>query len=343
MFHSLRLLISTALLLVLPAHAIAGKVVINAVGDIMLAGKAQSAFDRLGYDYPFAATVATLKSGTLAIGNLETPITKNGSEFKGKRFRFKAAPQAATALKQAGFTVLSMANNHMLDYGTEGLLETLHHLDDQGIRHSGAGRSLADARKAAVIEVNGCTIAFLSYSLTYPAEFFAARVRAGTAPGRFPFIEEDIAKARSASDYVVVSFHWGQESATAPKPYQVAIAHRAIDKGADLVLGHHPHVLQGIERYRNGLIFYSLGNFAFGSLSRNADRSIIARITLDNGIKEAELIPINVLNHEVRYQPIILNGKKGNDVIRRLRSRSKSMGTAIRDDNGRYLVDLQRL
>ncbi|ACM19551.1 poly-gamma-glutamate capsule biosynthesis protein, putative [Geotalea daltonii FRC-32] len=340
--HSRLLLVLLVLTLSMPTLAIAGQVVINAVGDIMLAGKGGAALERMGYDYPFAATVAALKAGDLAMGNLETPITSGGLEFKDKSYRFKAVPQAAAALKRAGFRVLTMANNHMLDYGTDGLLDTIYHLDKQGIKHSGAGKSLTEARREAIIDCNGNRIAFLSYSLTYPAEFFATGMRAGTAPGYPSYYEKDISRIRANADYVIVSFHWGKEGAATPKRYQVSTARRAVEAGADLVIGHHPHVLQGIESYRNGLIFYSLGNFAFGSLSRNSDRSIIARITLDRGIKEAELIPINVLNHEVRFQPAILKGKRGKDVIERIRAISSPMGTTIRDENGRYLIDLQQ-
>jgi poly-gamma-glutamate synthesis protein (capsule biosynthesis protein) len=136
----------------------------------------------------------------------------------------------------------------------------------------------------------------------------------------------------------VVSFHWGRELNRKPQQYQVAAARRAIDAGADLVLGHHPHVLQGIERYRNGLIFYSLGNFAFGSRSNAADRSIIARISLDRGVKEAEIIPLNVLNREVGFQPVPLKGKKGREVIARLNRLSSNRGVRITSESGRYLV-----
>ncbi|WP_243372157.1 CapA family protein [Geotalea sp. SG265] len=326
----------------MPSIAMADKLVINAVGDIMLAGKGSAVLERLGYDHPFAATASVLKTGDLTVGNLETPIASGGREFRNKRFRFKAAPMAAAALKRAGFNVLSMANNHMLDYGETGLLETINHLDNLGIKHSGAGKSLADARREAIVSCNGSTVAFLSYSLTYPEEFFARSRRAGTAPGYPPFFERDISRAKAAADYVVVSFHWGKEGAAMPQRYQISTARKAVDAGANLVIGHHPHVLQGIESYKNALIFYSLGNFAFGSMSRNSDRSVIARITLDKGVAEAELIPINVLNREVKFQPAILKGKKGNDVIRRLRTISSAMGTTIRDEGGRYLVDLQQ-
>jgi poly-gamma-glutamate synthesis protein (capsule biosynthesis protein) len=328
--------------LVMPSAALAGRVVINAVGDIMLAGKGAEAYQRLGYDYPFAATASVLQSGDLTMGNLETPIAAGGAEFKDKMYRFRAEPKAAAALKKAGFAVLTMANNHMLDYGEAGLIETISILDRHGIRHNGAGTSLSEARKATIIDCNGCKVAFLSYSLTYPEAFYARGRQAGTAPGYPLFYERDISRAKADADYVIVSFHWGREGETAPQAYQVATARHAVDAGADVVIGHHPHVLQGIESYKNSLIFYSLGNFTFGSWSRSSDRSIIARITLDSDIREAELIPINVLNREVRFQPVILKGRKGKEVIRRLRTISIAMGTTIVDEHGRYLIDFNR-
>lgn len=336
MLHPLLLLI-----IIFTSEAHGGTVVINAVGDIMLAGRGSTSFSRDGYDYPFAATVAALKNGDLAIGNLEAPLAAGGAEFSSKRFRFRGDPKAAAALKRAGFTVLTLANNHMLDYGEQGLLETLHHLDTQGIKHSGAGKTLSAARREAFVTCNDRTIAFLSYSLTFPEEFYAGSSRAGTAPAYPPYYEKDIARAKAKADFVVVSFHWGQELATLPKQYQVLTARNAVNAGADLIIGHHPHVLQGIEQYKNALIFYSLGNFAFGSWSKSSDRSIIARITLDNGLTEAELIPLNVLNSDIHFQPAILQGKRGKAVIERLSTASKPMGTTIEERNGRYLVKLR--
>ena len=323
------------------SSAFAGKIVVNAVGDIMLAGKASASFARLGYDYPFAATVSALKNGDITVGNLEAPLVQKGKEFKNKRFRFKTDPRATTALKRAGFSILTLANNHMLDFGGDGLRETIYNLDHQGIQHSGAGETLAMARREALVTCNGGKIAFLAYSFTYPEVFYAGDKRAGTAPGFRRYFQVDIARARTVADYVVVSFHWGTEKAAMPKSYQVTAAHLAVDAGAHLVLGHHPHVLQGIERYKNSVIFYSLGNYAFGSFS-SSDRSVIVRVTLDNGVKEVELIPLNVLNSEVRFQPRPLTGKKGQEVINLLNTMSKEMETVIIDDHGRYLVDLTR-
>lgn len=331
--------IASALLLFTIVSAASGQeIVIHAVGDIMLAGRATAALTRTGYDHPFAAVSPILRQGDVTIGNLEAPVARTGTEFRSKRFRFRSDPALVPALQRAGFTILTLANNHILDFGPQALSETIAHLERQGLGHAGAGADLAAARKEAVQTVNGRRVAVLAYSLTQPTAFFAGSDRPGTAPGRAHFFAEDIVRAKSRADYVVVSFHWGGELETRPKAYQVAAARRAIDAGADLVIGHHPHVLQGIERYGSGVIFYSLGNFAFASHSRHADRSVIARIVLDDGAKEVELIPLNILNREVGYQPRILTGRRGDEVIARLKRLSDGMGTTITATAGRYLV-----
>jgi poly-gamma-glutamate synthesis protein (capsule biosynthesis protein) len=304
----------------------------------MLAGSARPVLQKLGYTFPFAATKSILKSSHLAVGNLEAPITRRGTEFTDKRFRFRAPPEAAAALRDAGFSIVTLANNHILDYGSQGLLDTRQHLKENGIMHTGAGENLASARVPAIIASGGKRIAFLAYSLTYPEDFFADRTRHGTAPGYARLVADDIKEAKRKADHVVVSFHWGQELAVTPKPYQIKTARMAIDAGADVVLGHHPHVLQGVERYRNGVIFYSLGNFAFGSSSRTSDRSIIARITLDRGVSSVEVVPLNVLNRETKYQPAILTGEQGKKLIARLNYLSKGMNAVFTESDGKFLL-----
>lgn len=325
-------------LVITPAQAVAQQIIINAVGDIMLAGKGTGTYTKMGYDYPFASMNDQLKSGDITIGNLEAPITRRGTEFTGKKFRFRVKPVAARALQKAGFSVLTLANNHMMDYGAVGLEETLRNLDGTNILHTGAGKNLASARKPAIILVGEKTVAFLAYSMTFPSEFYAGRNRAGTAPGVESHYSKDISMVKSRADYVVVSFHWGTEKASTPHPYQISAAHRAIDAGADLVIGHHPHVLQGIELYKKGVIFYSLGNFAFGSLSRSSDVGALARVILENGIKEVEVITLNVSNIEIRFQPKILDGKRAAEAISRLNQLSKPFGTKIYPSGRRCLV-----
>lgn len=327
------------LFMTLPTASLAEPVIINAVGDIMLGGSGNRFFSRTGYDYPFTATSAVLGSGDITIGNLESPIARSGAEFTGKKFRFKSDPAAAAALRRAGFSYLSLANNHILDFGVIGLRETLATLDDLGISHSGAGADLGSARRESIVTVKGSRIALLAYSLTYPAEFYATRGRAGTAPGYENYYRADIARAKKSADYVIVSFHWGTECREFPGEYQRRTAHGAIDAGADVVLGHHPHVLQGIEYYKKGVVFYSLGNFAFASRSRKADRSMIARITLENGVSAVEVIPLNVLYTEVKFQPRLLDSAGGHVVAKKLDRLSAAMGTVISHDSGRYLAE----
>lgn len=337
-----KLLVGMMLFVCPPHPAGAREIVINAVGDIMLGGSATPTLKRLSYDYPFAATAAALKQGDIAVGNLEAPIARRGIEFADKRFRFRTDPQSAAALKRAGFSIVTLANNHIMDFGAPALQETLINLENNGILHAGAGLTLAAARQQAVVRVKGANIAFLSYSLTLPAEFFAADDRPGTAPGFPGYFKKDISRAKTAADYVVVSFHWGAEGASAPSPFQMATARAAVDAGADVVLGHHPHVLQGIEQYKKGIILYSLGNFAFGSRSRSAARSVIARITLADGATRVQLLPINVLNSEVRFQPRPLNGQESAAVIDHLNRISRALGTVIVNDGERFLVRMAR-
>ncbi|HEX2769800.1 MAG TPA: CapA family protein [Geobacteraceae bacterium] len=335
-----KLIICAAAVVIFARPATAREIVVNAVGDIMLSGSGATTCKRLGYDYPFAATASELKKGDITIGNLESPIARRGREFTNKKFRYRSAPQAAAALKNAGFSIVTLANNHMMDFGATAMEETRQHLDRAGIGSTGAGASLAAARRGAIITVRGMKVAFLAYSFTLPDDFYATVARAGTAPGFDRYYRQDIAEARKVADYVLVSFHWGTESTAIPKPYQVTAAHRAIDAGADVVIGHHPHVLQGVERYKNGVIFYSLGNFAFGTTSRSSDRSVIARITMENGVKGVELLPLNVLNRDVHYQPQLLSGKKGKEVIDHLAKISRKWKTTVTANGGHYLVEM---
>ena len=326
------------LLQFIPAVVSAEPIVINAVGDIMLAGSGENIYRKNGYDYPFDATRKTLKQGDLVIGNLESPITSSGVEFREKKFRFKADPKASLALRNAGFTHLSLANNHILDYGADGLRQTLAALDTNSIIYAGAGMNLASARKAGIVAIHGVKVAFLSYSLTHPDEFFAGAETAGTAPGYARHFTADIKQAKRNADCVIVSFHWGGEGLEKPKPYQITTAHTAIDAGADIIIGHHPHVLQGVERYKDGVIFYSLGNFAFGSNSRSSAVSMIARITFDGGVKEVEIIPLNVLNTQVRFQPRLLKGAAAAAAAKKIDILSSGLNSYLSVAEGRYLV-----
>lgn len=333
------ILLTLLLALPLPGTAIADEIIINAVGDIMLAGRWTRDIKKRGYDFPFRGTATELALGDINLANLESPIAASGSEFTGKKFRFRAEPAVAPALRKAGFNLVTLANNHSMDFGPEALIETTQHLESAGINWVGAGKTLGDARQMALYTVKGKRVAFLAYSLTQPLEFFAASARPGTAPGYEKLVASDVASARRQADYVIVTIHWGREGSVAIQPYQQRTGRAAIDAGADAVIGHHPHVLQGVERYKNGIIFYSLGNFTFASTSRTAEFGAMVRLRLNGSTRQAEVIPLDVLAGRVRFQPRVLAGNTCANVISQLNSLSRPFSTAIENANGRYLVN----
>lgn len=309
---------------------------IAAVGDIMLGGTAGPEMRKYGYDYPFERTRSLLKQAQIVFGNLEGPLTEGGATETPKKYVFRSPPdKVAPALARAGFNIVSLANNHSLDYGPQGLEDTRTALEKAGIHGVGAGRNLAEARAPVYMVQGGVTVAFLAYSLTFPEEFWAGPDKPGSAFGHEQDVRADVAAARQTADIVVVSFHWGQEGKTELRDYQVQLAHAAIDAGASAVLGHHPHILQAVERYQDGVILYSLGNFAFGSFSNIATRSVMALLTFrDRQWSELRLLPINVRNAEVVFQPRPLAGRDAAEVVEQLQQLSQARQTALENRDG---------
>jgi len=315
---------------------------IAAVGDIMLGGTGTPEFERFGYDYPFEKTRTLLKQSHIVFGNLEGPLTHTDHEAVAKKYRYRSAPEkVAPALLNAGFNVVSLANNHTMDQGAEGLRHTIDALNLVGIKHTGAGMNLAEARTPAILEASGARVAFLAYTLTFPEEFWATAERPGSPFGHDTQVRADIAAARQHADIVLVSFHWGQEGKTELRDYQKQLGRAAIDAGATAVIGHHPHVLQGVERYKHGVILYSLGNFAFGTYGPEAFRSAVAELTFrEKKLAELRLHPLNVRNAEVVFQPLPLAGAAADKVVAELQQISKPLGTQLENRDGVAVLTL---
>jgi poly-gamma-glutamate capsule biosynthesis protein CapA/YwtB (metallophosphatase superfamily) len=319
-----------------PAPAAIVEFRLAAVGDVMLGGTATPQLRQFGYDYPFEYVRPLLHQAQIVFGNLEGPLTDRGTPVPHKQYVFRSPPEkVAPALARAGFNVMSLANNHSMDYGVAGLADTRAALQGNGIAPVGAGNDLAEARAPVYMKAGGATVAFLAYSLTFPEEFWAAPGRPGTAFGHEAAVRADVAAARRKADVVIVSFHWGQEGATELRDYQVQLAHAAIEAGAAVVLGHHPHVLQAVEHYQGGVILYSLGNFVFGSYSKTATRSVIALLTFRNGqVRELQLVPIDVNNVEVVFQPRPLHGQEAARALAVIERLSRERGTTLENRGG---------
>ena len=247
-----------------------------------------------------------------------------------KKYTFLVDPSAAFGLAHAGYTLLTRANNHTMDFGSEALESTLQALDQQGLGHAGAGHDLTEARKPAIVEVKGRKVAVLAYSLTYPQEFWASKDRPGCAPADGYLMKEDIQAARAqGADLVIVCCHWGQEKHTRLRSYQPNLAHLAIDAGADAVVGHHPHIWQGLEVYNGKPIAYAIGNFAFGTLTSIKDSGILY-LTFDekNQWAGGQVLPLNVYNHQVAFTPRPMGDKESVKFFLYLKGLSK--GTDLR-------------
>jgi len=252
-----------------------------------------------GFEAPFLFTAETLSSADITLGNLECPISELGTAEE-KTYAFRAPLAAGDSLAYAGFTLVSLANNHILDYGPAALEETITTLQSHHIFPLGAGMDEVEAYAPVFLEVNGLRLAFLAYA-DIPATDYdylsweAGENTPGIAWAHPEKIQEGVRAAKSQVDVVVVLFHNGYEIVQNVSGYQQAVAHLAIDSGASLVIGSHPHVLQRIETYNGGLIAYSMGNFVFDNFLFPPNYSAILSVKLTpEGVESYELIDVIV-------------------------------------------------
>lgn len=233
------------------------------LGDIMLdRGVRSSVTKNFAGDYSaLFAKLEDLKKSDMVFANLEGPASDEG-EDKGSLYSFRMDPSVIPALRGAGIDVLSVANNHVGDWGEVAYKDTLARLRENEILYTGGGESTREAEEPVVVERYGMRIGYLGFSDVGP-DWMAANGGVGILSAKNPRFAGIIKNASEKVDFLVVSFHWGDEYTTTHNSRQETLAYEAIDNGAKLVIGHHPHVMQEVETYKQGLIAYSLGNFIF--------------------------------------------------------------------------------
>jgi len=241
-----------------------------------------------------------LRRADIAMVNLECPVTMRGTRMP-KPFNFRMQPRHLSALRFAGIDIVNIANNHIFDYDRVGLFDTISYLDSAGIMHVGAGRESAEAHRPVIIESKKRRVAFLGYYGGGEAPA-AGRRMPGVARRELSLIKRDVERVRSVehADYVVINLHWGNEKAAIPDPWQQELARGIINAGANAVIGHHPHVLQGVEEYGGGVIAYSLGNFIFGGNSRSSYNTALFEIVLNETGAHHRMVPVQVTNWQAR-------------------------------------------
>ncbi|MED1953891.1 CapA family protein [Brevibacillus centrosporus] len=294
-------------------------------GDVMMSGNVEKTLQEKGYDYAFSHVSPLFLTDDYTIVNLETPITERGTPSDNKAFVYKSSPLAVPAMKQAGIDAVNLANNHTLDQGTEGLLDTLAALENHQIDYVGAGKDDARAYAPVYIEKNGIRVALLGFSRVIPEySWYAGKNKPGLAATYDPALAvQSIEEAQAGADVVIVIAHWGKEKVDDPIEHQTTLARTFIDAGADLVIGGHPHVLQGFEKYQDKWIAYSLGNFIFTRASepKTWESMVLQAECTKQGSCELTMLPY----HAELGQAVPMNEADGRLLLERIQSLSNSV------------------
>jgi poly-gamma-glutamate capsule biosynthesis protein CapA/YwtB (metallophosphatase superfamily) len=341
-----------------------GRQSIAIVGDIMTWEDSRANLEEHGARYPFLAAAPLLQGAGLTVGNLEGPVAVKAKRGDS-RYPYKVPPWTLEGLRWAGFDAVSFANNHVLDCGTAGMLETFGSLAAAGIPWFGAGRGPAEAEAPRVLALGGLKVAFVGFvaadawfhefedSLKPGAygrmergmtrRFGVREGRPGAVIATSRTVARSVRAARGAADTVIAVFHFGIRYHREPDELERALAHAAVDAGADLVVGHHAHFWQPVELYKGRPIVYGVGNFAFGSGNRRADEGLLVRAVLEGGRMEAvELFPIDIENADdlVDFQPKVMKGASADGMLGRLASASRPLGARIAIEKGRGVLRL---
>lgn len=298
---------------------------LRAVGDIMLDRGVARGYQEHDMYAMFDGVRHLLRAPDITFGNLENPVTHGGRRGR-KKVILRAHPMTVMALEHAGFDVLALGNNHSGDYGLDAVRDTRDFVERRGIVTMGAEAWVPTGQKHRVIEKNGLRIAFISYMPWGPKQWTDDAAR----------LAEHVAAAKKDADFVISSFHWGDEYVRRPNDDQRRIAREAVTAGVDLVIGHHPHVTQGIEVIDNVVVAYSLGNFLFDlKREHTQDGLLLDWRATEHGDVEVTLYPTRILLEPPRAVSLI--GKQADKALASVAKLSKELGTELEHLKGSSL------
>ncbi|MNC11282.1 Capsule biosynthesis protein CapA [compost metagenome] len=307
-------MLTMLLFLLIPATGVYGgtsqtqaadNITLTFAGDILLDGFVGEQISRYGVNFPFAKVAPALQKADIAFANLETPVSIRGKAAE-KTFAFRSKPAALGGLGYAGIDGVTLANNHILDYGQVAMLDTLTHLDRYKIGHTGAGSNIDQAFKPNVETIKGKQIAILGASRVLSGPSWHAGKNSPGAASAYtaePLLGA-IKKSSKDNDYTIVYLHWNEEFKDYPEKYARTLAKQMIDSGADIILGAHSHCLMGIEYYKHKPIYYSLGNFVFNRSTRGGEKtllSMLANFTISKSGITNRITPVKIIGGQPNF------------------------------------------
>lgn len=272
-------------------------------GDIMLGRYVETFGSEVSYDELFRPSKALWAESDLVFANLECSVFQNPDQYlEADKLTLPAKPEALSATASAGISALSLANNHTVDFGRDALSETLSLLQANGIRYAGAGENWEEAGSCCDLTADGINVGFLACTQIVPSHFTANKDGAGVATPKSNYFNQSVTLSAMRNDLTVVYVHWGNENSPKISEKQRELAHRLINSGADIIIGSHAHVLQGVEEYEgknhSGIIFYGLGNYIFDQAQRPYRNTMLVQLNVNKETGEGlfTLIPMHIEN-----------------------------------------------
>ena len=320
------------LFFIFPTVLFAKNISVLLMGDFLISKGIETLTEVYGVDYPYRKLETMIKNADIAFANLETPIcyADAATAYTNKMWYFTTSPKSADYIGNLGLDVVSIANNHIYDYGEIGLISTVEFLENKKIPYCGAGLNKEESRKSVIIQKEGYNFIFLAYNERPPKDFFASEGKSGSSELVFDEVIKDIKKHKGENNIIFVSLHWGIEHSIKVRDDQVFDAHAFIDAGADVIIGHHSHKAKPVEIYKGKPIFYSLGNAVNGYYNTSYTPNIFGQIVFSEGkIVESAIIPIEGDNFLMNFQPYPLTGSKCINFIAEMNNMSNYLNTKV--------------
>lgn len=272
-------------------------------GDTMFDWQLRPVVEKHGADYPFQYVKQEIESADYAFVNLESVFTHRNEKYPGQLFWIKSDPSTLEAIKRTGYDIVSLGNNHTLDYGIDGMLDSISHVEQTGLQYIGVGRNEAEAYQAKEVMLKGKKFKFLSIVRFMPDSAWVAQGdKPGVAGGYdLNVVTKTVQQQKGDADYLIVYMHWGVEKTNKPAAYQKEYVAKMVEAGADVIVGSHPHWLQGFEYYKDVPVAYSLGNFLFPDyVSGHSAETGVLKVTFKGEDITMSFNPYIIRNNQIQ-------------------------------------------